>query len=219
MKSYQDIIRKIIYINPSILDAPDRHGRSPLHCFLDGIRGYKAILEVDAICEIVKILKTDQNVDAVDHDGQTALHILLTILPLFNKESDEKSHNTISKLVRLLKSEKNVGFQNSDGETVLHLLARTIFLFPKTKGQLIKAITILSTNTNVNALDSDGVAPYCWILCAKSECQEEMEKSLMAKLDVLFTKLISDTALVQQQKGIEFIRWVKLADKIIIKTA
>ena len=213
MKPYQDVIRKIIDINPSILDAPDRHGRSPLHSLLDGIRGYKAILEVDAICELVEILKTAQNVDAVDHDGQTALHILLTILPLFNK----KSHNTFCRLVRLLKSEKNVNIQNSDGETVLHLLARTIFLFPNTKGQLIEAITILLTNTNVHALDSDGVAPYCWILCAKSDCQEKREKSLLAKIDVLFTKHITNTDLAQQHKGIEFIRWVKLANKMISK--
>lgn len=132
-------VRRILDVDPTIVNSQDRHGRTPLHLSVE----YKQE-------EITKIL-VEHNADATlqDNNGNTPLHLA--------------ARNHDLKMTKMLLSYNKtiVNVQNNLGRTPLHLASTRPFVYQSASNLLSReslniAQALLNHGANVNLQDADG---------------------------------------------------------------
>lgn len=112
------------------------------------------------------ILKTNCNVNALDEDGNTALHVLMqqgydisAHRSWATAISNKVNHECISLAKLLLHAGVNVNHQNSNGETPLILACKK---GNPTNRKII--FELISANANINIHDSEGNTPLMYAI-------------------------------------------------------
>ena len=108
----------------------------------------------DASKSIVNMIKNGFDLNSVDENGDTALHISLK----------KKAFNAA---IILSSNTKNLNIQNNEGETALHL-AVNFFQKQYSLGEYITLRTVFSNicrpGVDVNILDKNGKSPFCYVV-------------------------------------------------------